>query len=557
MYINLFFNKYQYIKFRKILLNMSEKNWINIFLLRDFISYLDRDELIDLSMSQKIIRLKLSAVAFSTFNFNNFIKDQCYKSYLMDKDYDNYDKWARQLENEKYAYMNEESEVDSLEYGTYSNYDEYIELYGEYYEDCYRRDSEEDNDEDNDEDSDKDSVKDNEIDLIKAREEECEHFYLINPYLYCSDRFGPSCKAFELDIVKFQGYPRKLNLDAVKDYYYLLYKIPNIFNNLETLVVNDSRITFEVFEYLLNNLNFLHNLELTDSTLIIYNQNSNNYFINWPLNLKKLIFIDNNIKFSRDTESPILLKPGDQLALNGESLHISPKHLPNLVSFDYKQHTSTDYPNSIDIDEIDDLHKFLELNYHIKKLTMRFDHYSSALFKTIDLFNNLEHLDISKSSSATVRESELTNLPVLNNLKCLNLGLMADPDVFKLISQKLPNLTRLIARFHYEMLPQLCYSIKELKNLKHLNLGLYRQFSNSILFDLPALNNLETLEIRLGEYEEFNSVRWYAKYCPKLRKVKIIRHYGFPLFEKPYLNSMLRGIWKLVYFPTKITYYKI
>jgi hypothetical protein len=535
---------------------MSEKNWLNIFLLQDFTSYLDSGELKNLSMSQKRIRLKLLPIAYSTFNFNNFIKDQYYKSYLMDKYYDNYDKWARELENEKYGYMNEVSEVDSVESSSddYHNYyDDYNKVYGE--------DSDEgsDSDEDKDKDQDEDTAEDdfNEADLIKAREQRCEHFFLINPYLDCSDRFGISYRVFGLDIEKFQNYPRKLNLDEVKDYYYLLYKIPDIFNNLETLIVDGSRITFEVFEYLLNNLNFLQNLELSDSTLIKFNQNSNNYSINWPLNLKKLVFVDNKIIFVRDTESPLLLKPGDQLALNSESLYISPKYLPNLISLDYKKHTSTDYPSSIDIDEIDDLHSFLQLNNHIKKLIMCFDHYSSALFKIIELFNNLTHLDISKTNKEVFRKSELDNLPVMNNLKCLNLGLIENPTVFKILSQKFPNLTQLIARFHYNMLPQLCYSTKELKNLKNLNLGLYKQFSNSILFDFPSLNNLESLEISLGEYEEFEDVRWYARYCPKLTKVQFIRHYGFPLFEKPRLNSMLRGIWNLVYFPTKITYYKI
>ncbi|KXN67229.1 hypothetical protein CONCODRAFT_87087 [Conidiobolus coronatus NRRL 28638] len=493
---------------------MSERNWINVFLLREFTSYLNSDELINLSMSQRTIRLKLLAVAYSTFNFNSFIRGRSYKSYLMDKDYDNYDKWANELEDRKYEYMNEMSEYD--------------------YDDCGYDE-----------------------DYYVNREQYCEHFFLINPYKDLSIRFDSSENAFKSDIKKFQGHPTKLKISNIKDYYYLLYKIPGIFGSITTLVVDSSRITYEVFEYLLNNLNGLQNLELTNSTLIIYNQNSNSYFINWPLSLKKLKFSDNEVDFVRDNESPLLLKPNTQLVLEGESLQISPKHLPNLVSLDYKRHFSADSSYSDDIDKIDDFQSFLQLNSHIKKLKMRFDHYSSALLKSIELFSNLEHLDISKASNTSVHKSELSNLPVLSNLKCLNLGLIEDPTVFKVIAQKFPNLARLIARFHFKKLRQLCYSVSELSNLKTLNLGLYKQFSNFIEFEFPALDNLESLEIGLGMYEEFENISWNARFCPKLRKVKFIRFYDHPLFEKPYLNSQLRNIWSLSYFPTKLTFYKI
>ncbi|KXN65283.1 hypothetical protein CONCODRAFT_13181 [Conidiobolus coronatus NRRL 28638] len=339
---------------------------------------------------------------------------------------------------------------------------------------------------------------------------------------------------FQSDLNQLPFRPKKLKLNNISGYDYLVYDLYSAFFNINILSINFSNIQFEVLKYLLDNLTYLEDLEIVGNTFIKCDEESNSYSINWPLNLKKLNFGDNYICFINTNEDYIELGfPRNRM------INYMAKYLPSLHTLALK------LPNGITRyfpDNYNQLLAFLKLNSHVKSLDIHFHQFEPVFFEI-----DIESFKVIKA-------------PTLPNLKCLDLRYYCDISIIDVIFEHFPNITDLSyypKTLNINNTHLYASTLEKLQSLKKLKLipGCPKPINKTI--KLPKLKNLESVEFIGQDFRILNILTTKLRSCPNLKTVKFWNRYKRTLFDHPEITPELEKRCKFLQFPDSQTFYKL
>ncbi|KXN67823.1 hypothetical protein CONCODRAFT_79990 [Conidiobolus coronatus NRRL 28638] len=379
-------------------------------------------------------------------------------------------------------------------------------------------------------------------------EDEDDIIYIRNPYKQLTRKFIENKVQFNQDLKLYPCKPKLFSVCYLKDYSYLLYDISDAFSTLSGVILTKLYCKIETIQYLLDNLKYLSNFELSSNYIFQYSQNNTQIPINWPISLKKLKIGSNMVAYVEDKESSILTKRDAILDLHVQLLSLTPKYLPKLKHFDYVF--------SIQQDEIDGFSSFIELNPQLENLKIVGFSVHPQLFRTIKFIDKLTCLSLN-FTVYKLSESDFTSLPDLSTVACLIIHLDYNSiEVHKLID-KFPNLKELTVEMYDEIFEELYVLSKNYPKIKTLNVKIHLKYFASKMIILPKLENLTSLEIILNRSNYFNHTDWNADSCPNLNVVKFSLDKSQAPFKLEKLFRKLDRGWKQVFSPYKISLYKI
>jgi hypothetical protein len=352
---------------------------------------------------------------------------------------------------------------------------------------------------------------------------------------------------FNLDLRLIPNKPIKLIVYNSEYYYHLLCDIPSVFTKLTTMVVSHSSLRCEILQYLLDNIKCLDSLELSNSSLIQLDPSSNFVPINWPNSLKKLKACNNRIARVEDRQRDLLLVNGRvQNSLNA-NLIFTLKHLPKLVSFEYRL-------LALQFDD-ENLWEFLKLNPQITNLIIRVPNYHPTLFSAIKSIDNLSNLHLVFMIYSNF-EVDYINLPILYSIVSLTVNLYDKPGISDILIGKFPNLVDLTVEMDSKDSVKLTSMTKKLLNVKNLSLKIIFQSLNIKKFTFPKIDNLNSLEFVLNSDTYLNDIDWNVDSCPNLKVVNFSKVKSLVYRDRPKNNPEVIDNWKVVYFPHKVKYYR-
>jgi hypothetical protein len=509
---------------------MNHSSLQYILKIKELSSYLSNEELVKFSMCSKKLRDSLSPLIFNSFNFEKFINIKDYSGGVITDDCDEYD------------------EIDPLLLQTDPREDGDIE----------DDDTEDDFDEDVEEDIDEDSEG-----VEEDSEDDIEDDYGDEPPSFIRNPYGPLPKSYleskdklQSDLNQLQYRPNKLNINDVKGYDYLINDLYSAFSNIGTLKISSSMIQFETFQYLLDNLSYLVDLELTKSILVKRSTNTNSYSINWPLNLKKLKLGDNEFGLVGNDDDYIKSDVFGHPKITLDDLIIEPKRLPSLHTLVLEP---TDFKHEYFTDNDDQFLKILKANSHVKTLDICLHNFKPEFFEIIKSFGSLTKLKLTICNFEDIEAFKTIKKSGLPNLKSLDLTLYDDTSIFSVIAEQFPNLINL--SYYPEKLKlndiwHYASSLEKFENLKTLKLQSIQTKPPKKL-TLPKLKNLVSLEIFIGKFFNLNILANSETSCPNLKLVKFTKFTKYSVFELPELSEELEAHYRFVYFPYTLSFYKI
>jgi hypothetical protein len=524
---------------------MKQSKFDTILKLNETKDYLNNQDLLILSSSCKQFRNHLSQKAFRSFNFRNFAVSGKYMKECIYKE-DSYYKEVEMLFNQSRNKENNgntgEDENEDSFYIEYEHSDEYNgNIKNEETGVSIKEVDSEVEDSDSCEDF---SDEDEDVDL-----------YIRNPYRPLSKPYLESKVKFQSNLREIPYQPTNLNLFDIDDYYYLLYDLPNMLLNLKSLVVKNSTIQIETFQYLLDNLTKLEVLELTDCYLNVQELHKTCYTINWPLNLKKLEIENNLVGFFRYDSDYIAMDRFDSIELEHIYLIPEPKYLPNLHTLCIE---TRDPRFAFGAGHGDRYFEFLKANTHVKKLQIGFHSFKPEFFEIISKFNSLKELRLSIENVRDINSYKCIKSPSLTNLNNLSLTLYQSSTILPIMAEQFPNLAKLslITKFYdFKDLKLLPPRIQSFKNLEDLKLKI---FAECMLKDLNFSNiNLKCLEILWRQLDDMEDFIKKVETCPNLKNLM----FNINKFEErelnPKLKPKLNEAQRLLPFPHRISLYKI
>jgi hypothetical protein len=372
----------------------------------------------------------------------------------------------------------------------------------------------------------------------------------INPYKLLTSDFISSKNMFKLDLKEFPSSPNQLIISNSFDYGYLLYDIPKAFSKLTNITVSHSRIEFELFQRLLDSLNYLESIELSNTKFLQYTQNSIQTPFNWPASLKKLKLCYNELGFAFDQETPIHVSVHGRYKIPMSDLILSPQKLPCLASFEYSM-----LGNSINHNGI---FNFLKLNQQIMILKINIDGFSRSLFDSIKLLRKLSHLCLNVIEFES-NEPQNNKLPILNTVTHLYTSSHYISENRDSIFNMFPNLDNLSVKFNEYSNEDALSLINIFPKISSLSLDIYYMNikPNELIF--PKLNNLVKLEFNLfcSIDLNINNIKWNIEACPSLKWIKFMKLDNDVPFEKSQLSLWMINDWKTVCYPYTVTFYRL
>ncbi|KXN70325.1 hypothetical protein CONCODRAFT_70788 [Conidiobolus coronatus NRRL 28638] len=362
--------------------------------------------------------------------------------------------------------------------------------------------------------------------------------YIYNPFKPLDSDLTKSKAQFNLDLKLFPNQPMELVVQSAEYYYHILYDIPNVFTKLTTVIISHSILQCELFQDLLNNLDCLNSLELSNSSLIQFTKSSDITPIEWPSSLKRLKVCNNKTVRVEDRQKNIILVNGRVQSSSNGNLTFTLKHLPKLTSFEYQL-------LFLQFDD-ENLWEFLKLNSQIKNLIIRVPDFHPELFAAIQCIDNLSVLHL-KFMIYNTFEVDYNNLPILNNITSLTITLYDKPDINNIIIDKFPNLAELTVEIDSKDTIKLATMTKKLSNVKNLNLKITFQRLKIKKFVFPKLDNLYSLEFILDNGIYLNDIDWNFDSCSNLKLVKFSKAESKVYMNLPKMNPELIDNWKAVY----------
>ncbi|KXN67719.1 hypothetical protein CONCODRAFT_86810 [Conidiobolus coronatus NRRL 28638] len=360
----------------------------------------------------------------------------------------------------------------------------------------------------------------------------------VNPYKPLTSDFISSKNTFKLDLKEFLSYPSQLIISNCYDYSYLLFDVAKPFSNLTNVTISHSQLQFELFQHLLDSLNYLENVELLNTKFIQYTQNSIQTPFNWPNTLKKLKFCYNELGYAFNKEAPIRVSIHGTYKIPMNDLILSPQKLPNLESFEYSMLGN--------LTNNDSVFNFLILNQQIKQLKIDIDDFDRSLFNSIKLLGNLNHLGLNVIEFGP-NEPQVAKLPVLNTVSHLSTSFYYILENRDSIFNMFPNLDSLTVKFDEYTDENVLILISIFPNIKCLSLNIHYIHTKPNELTLPKLNNLLRIEFNLFCNIELNisNIKWNTETCPNLKLVKFTKLDDDIPFKEPQLNLRMENDWKI------------
>ncbi|KXN67824.1 hypothetical protein CONCODRAFT_167089 [Conidiobolus coronatus NRRL 28638] len=428
---------------------MKDSDWITIFKLKEFTSYFDIKDLIQLSLCCQKFRKCLIIEISRSFNFTSFVKNHDYKSCTVVE------------EDEEYKIIEPLlAELCSID----------------------------------------------EAGLV---------YYVHNPYKPLTSKFIESKDQFVSDLKQLQNQPILLKIKFLADYHYLLYDVPSVFTKLSTIIISGSQLKLEELQYLLNNLKYLSDLELSKNRLLQYSQDLNQTFINWSDSLKKLKIFDNVIAYLQDNENSVPSDYGFMQTTAVESIKLAPKCLSKLVYFEC---------NSFSLQfEAYGYWKFFQHNPQIKDLKIGCHRFNFHLFTAISCIEGLDHLDLI-SNSYNMSESELNHIPLNNTVTKLTIHLNNSFERGDKLIEKFPNLKELFIEMSSESYYDLFALMKKFPNINSLKLKINLKSSEIVDITFPKLDNLTSLVLNLNSSIDFSDFNCNVSSCTNLKGIKFTKN---------------------------------
>jgi CRISPR/Cas system CMR-associated protein Cmr5 small subunit len=524
---------------------MEQSELGSVIKLNEIKNYLSSQDLITLSLSCKYFRKIFSSEVFSSLNFRNFAIYRNYRKECISKEDYEYKEIEKLLNQIRCA-------EDSINAGEEHNENNFhigygdINGYNDNIMDEYAYGSIEEL---------SSEAEDSESCESFSDEEEDDILYVRNPYRPLPKSYLESKAKFQSHLREIPYQPTKLNLFDIGNYYYLLYDIPSVLFNLKSLIVKNSTIQVEAFQYLLDNLIKLEVVELTDCYLNVQELHKKFYTVDWPLNLKKLVIENNLVGFVRDVSDYIAT---DRLySLEFEPIYLTPepKRLPNLHTLCIE---TRDPRFAFGAGYGERYFKFLKANPHVKKLQIGFDSFKPEFFEIISKFNSLKELKLCIENVGDFYGYKCIKSPTLTNLNNLSLTLYQSSAILPIIAEQFPNVTKLslITKFYdsndLKILPS---RMKSFINLKDFKLKIYAE---CILKTLDFSNhNFKSLEILWRQLDDMENFMRNVKTSLNLKNAL----YNVNKFEERELNPELKlGLneaQRLLPFPHRISFYKI
>ncbi|KXN67125.1 hypothetical protein CONCODRAFT_73213 [Conidiobolus coronatus NRRL 28638] len=215
-----------------------------------------------------------------------------------------------------------------------------------------------------------------------------------------------------------------------------------------------------------------------------------------------------------------------------------------------------DQYNEGDGDDGNELLEFLKLNQNIKQLHIRDINISSMILNLIKSFQNLTHLYLSDYKCFSDINIASINSSVQINLSYLEIYLPIDNGILHTLTRQFPNLTGLNIISLDLAFSSLCSTISNFKKLKNLKLVDYIQFHESNKLDIQNFENLQSIEFLAYVQTKFELFNFNVHNCSKLKFIKFKTYDYAEEFEVPDLSPELKN-WRLVYFPRKLSFYRI
>jgi uncharacterized protein YozE (UPF0346 family) len=471
-----------------MILNINNNPWLNVLHFKELVDYLSISDIKHLTMSCKHLRIKLTPNFFNTFKFDCFIDEGDYKSCIFtqfDDIFNDYDELVKYTEAE--ASQNEfAGEIDTL--------------------------------------------------------------FVINPCRFDTKDYRASKNKFIDDLKLYPCNPKKLIID-IHDCYYLLYDLHIVFNNIKSLTIESSIISFGTLQQLMGNLILLEDLTLSSNWILKYKEDFSKFTINWPESLKKLKILKNYFADVDDKELSVILSRNIDSYLDFSSLQLANKHLPNLVILDYSP------PGNVD--DFEELSRFLSANQQIKELKTRFVEANQELFNTVASLTNLKSYYISNYHYGDNMDETVSTLNS-NSVERLYMSLNESHSILNLIASYFPNVTDLTFSPCLMELSELLCIASLFNKLKALTLKTHLEFTKPTKISFPKLENLESVEFIGANLLNFEEIKWDINNCPNLKLVSFTRPSNLhKAFEIPEQCDMLTNGWKLVSFSRKLSFYRI
>ncbi|KXN66268.1 hypothetical protein CONCODRAFT_11935 [Conidiobolus coronatus NRRL 28638] len=363
----------------------------------------------------------------------------------------------------------------------------------------------------------------------------------INPFKPLSSKLIESKMKFINDLKQFNVSPKSLLVYNYREYHYLLSEISNIFANITFLAFNRSTFTADVLHSLFENLKSLEKLELT-CNLIIYNkENSNDYSITFPISLRSLKLSGNGAIAIQDK---IKSTVNDKYVVDVRTY----QHLPNLKNFEHFMGFSS--PG-----DKEELFEFIKLNPQLNSLKLSGDAFYFDLFDIIKDCENLTNLKL----NCVIYMPDLIDyqIPQLQHIKHLHL-VFVDEDYESFLKYRLHNVTEFILESYGEYTRKNKRFIEKFTKLKSLKFIFKKEFDYSKKISINGLANLENIEVNFNyEKGSFNPMNFIVKTCKKLKLITFTKNPSQTPFEDLEENQNHIKNWGYLYFPYKLTYYKI
>jgi hypothetical protein len=530
---------------------MTQADIYYVIKLNEFKDFLSNRQLIELSMCSKMFRMSLSSDVFRSFNFECFARVMGYKNSVIKRGEVEFRAIESLLMGSK-AIGNDENKLKSDD-GDDS--DASVQEIREYFNNNGGNMGVEESYESDESESQFSEAESSD----SYRDFECVTSYTLNPFKPLTDAFLESKSKFQLDLNQFQYQLKKLNFFSVCNHSYLIHDLVNRLTGIKILSIRLSEICIDDFQHLLDSLPFLEDLDFHENVLITRRTDSYSYYINWPLNLKKLMLNKNKVGYINDTEE--YFKDGLRESLNAEFVEFKlyPICFPNLKSLSLFEREWLDYH------EISNsYYSFLKENTHVEELSIGYLLVKLELFEIIRKFSNLTKLKLSipsfegirffNSASQNIKFSDI-KAPVLSSIKNLDITYHGDLSIFDYIPKHYPNVTNLFVDTMSENCTHLNVLISKLKNFKHLtSLKIKSYYSDKEVYELDfsGLKCLKSIEFIYYGNVNLRDFIWNVNSCPDLRIVK----FSGSNINSDKLRTELSSNWDISHFPNKTSFYR-
>lgn len=357
---------------------------------------------------------------------------------------------------------------------------------------------------------------------------ELKVFY--NPFQKYSPFYMKDIDKYKKSFDLYKKFVKGINLRFANDYYHLLWEIPYIFPNITRLALDSSTLTLILCQALFEKLKNLTSISMKDCKLIQNRKNS--IKLKFPESVEKLSLISCKLVYVRSPKAQIPYFIGKGIQLETHAYVFPAQALPNLVCLKYHDKPQTNAA----------ITKFIALNPQLRDIKLDAKNVSYEVMLALsekDVPFNL----VINSKEYRIPESQIGDLPIMLNLKRLELEVPWRSRLYNILPIITPNLEDLMIHFNntnkLEAIEAIEF-IQKFSTIKSLTINFNQ---SSIDFGLlKSLNQLEILEeieltgLNLLQIEDINILSFPSLKC--------IRVYTEEVLKRSVVNLNLPSNWK-------------